>query len=70
MHKRVARQLSQEENLQTVAWGSIHDEFIRLVTSFSGLITKCYADPNLKLEFEISDVHAYFDAIAKKEARS
>ena len=65
MYKRVTRQLCEEEALQTVAWGIIHDEFIHLVTSFANVISKCYADPSLKLEFEIADVHAFFDAIAK-----
>ena len=66
MYERVARQLSEDEGLQTVAWGNIHDEFIHLVSSFTNIINKCYADANMRLEFEIADLAAYFDAIAKQ----
>lgn len=64
MYKRVARNLSEEENLLPVVWRNIQDEFLKQYTRFEDLIAKCYPESDIALAFAVEELLAYFTTIS------
>lgn len=64
MYKRVERQLSS--HLLVVVWRNIQEEFVKLYSEYDALIQNCYPGSNIKLEFNVQDLLAFFTSIAEK----
>ncbi|KAI8332221.1 exocyst complex component Sec3-domain-containing protein [Chlamydoabsidia padenii] len=56
LYKRVDKHFSEEEGLLQVVWRGIQEELIRQHERMEGLISKCYPDAGLHLEFSIPDL--------------
>ncbi|CAL8088675.1 unnamed protein product [Calicophoron daubneyi] len=63
--KKVERHLSEENNLFLVVWRSIQGEFFDQCQRFNTLISECYPDSNITLEFTKEDLQNYFTDIAR-----
>ncbi|ORZ08930.1 exocyst complex component Sec3-domain-containing protein [Absidia repens] len=58
LYKRVDKHFSEEEGLLQVIWRGTQEELIRQHERMDGLISKCYPDAGLHLEFSIADLLA------------
>lgn len=58
LYKRVDKHFSEEEGLLQVVWRGIQEELIRQHERMEALISKCYPDARLHLEFSIQDLLA------------
>lgn len=65
LYKRVTKHFSEEEGLLQVVWREIQDQFIFQHTKISKLITKCYPDSNINLEFTIEDLIGFLSKVTK-----
>ncbi|KAK7097986.1 exocyst complex component 1-like isoform X2 [Littorina saxatilis] len=65
LYKKVEKQLCEEENLLQVVWHEMQDVFINQYKHYDDLMTKCYPDSQLSLEFTIDNVLQYFSDIAQ-----
>jgi hypothetical protein len=52
-YKRVDKHYSEEEGLLQVVWRGIQEEFCRHVRKYEELISKCYPDITVRLEFSM-----------------
>ncbi|KAI8097568.1 exocyst complex component Sec3-domain-containing protein [Halteromyces radiatus] len=58
LYKRVDKHYSEEEGLLQVMWRGIQEELIGQHERMEGLISKCYPDAGVHLEFSIPDLLA------------
>ncbi|CAG5118242.1 unnamed protein product [Candidula unifasciata] len=65
LNKKVEKQLCEEENLIQVVWHEMQNLFINQYKYYDSLMTKCYPDSNITLEFTMDNVLQYFSDIAQ-----
>ncbi|CAK8673605.1 unnamed protein product [Clavelina lepadiformis] len=63
-HKIVKYTTEYDNRLLQVVWQHMQEEFVRQYKHFEDLISKCYPDSEIKLEFTIENVLLYFSSIA------
>nr|CAB3243966.1 exocyst complex component 1-like [Phallusia mammillata] len=65
LHHKIVKHTAENENrLQRVVWQHMQEEFIRQYKRFEDLISKCYPESHISLEFTIENVLQYFSDIA------
>ncbi|BFZ14807.1 hypothetical protein BsWGS_17846 [Bradybaena similaris] len=65
LNKKVEKQLCEEENLIQVVWHEMQNLFITQYKYYDSLMTKCYPDSNITLEFTMDNVLQFFSDIAQ-----
>ncbi|KAI8967455.1 exocyst complex component Sec3-domain-containing protein [Mycotypha africana] len=66
LYKRVDKHFTEEEGLLQVVWRGIQEEFIRQHEKMEELISKCYPDTGVHLEFTIQDLLSMMSELARK----
>lgn len=64
LYKRVEKQYSEEEGLLQVVWRGIQEEFCLQFRRYEELISKCYPETSIRLEFTLEELLSYFSDIA------
>lgn len=49
-----------------VVWRNMQDEFIQQYKHYEQLISQCYPNSNIQMEFSIQDLLLYFSDIAQQ----
>ncbi|RKP18787.1 hypothetical protein ROZALSC1DRAFT_29563 [Rozella allomycis CSF55] len=66
LYKKVDKHFSDDEGLIPVVWRHIQDELLTKYKTMSDLISRCYPDSDLSLNFSISDILNIFTELATK----
>lgn len=66
LYKKVEKHLCEEENLLQVVWRNMQDEFIQQYKHYEQLISQCYPNSNIQMDFSIQDLLLYFSDIAQQ----
>ncbi|KAI6659421.1 Exocyst complex component 1 isoform X3 [Oopsacas minuta] len=61
--KKVDKHLSLELGMNQVVWYQMQTQLLAQITNINSLIDRCYPDANIKLDFNIQDLHGYFSDI-------
>ncbi|KAJ3364894.1 Exocyst complex component 1 [Kappamyces sp. JEL0680] len=65
LYKRVDKHFTEEEGLLQVVWRSIQEEFVRQLRKYEELITKCYPDITMRLDFTLEELLGFFSDLAQ-----
>ncbi|KAJ3219492.1 Exocyst complex component 1 [Dinochytrium kinnereticum] len=65
LYKRVDKHFTDEEGLLQVVWRGIQQEFTRQVKRYEEIISLCYADSGIRIDFSVDDLLGYFSDMAK-----
>ncbi|KAJ3191225.1 Exocyst complex component 1 [Irineochytrium annulatum] len=65
LYKRVDKHYSDEEGLLQVVWRGIQEEFTKQLKRYEEIISLCYPEAGLKIEFTIEDLLGYFSELAR-----
>jgi hypothetical protein len=64
LYSKVEKHFSHEGLLQ-VAWRGIQEAFYKQLRRYDELMGKCYPEANIKMEFSLDEVLAFFSEIAQ-----
>ncbi|KAJ3100932.1 Exocyst complex component 1 [Phlyctochytrium planicorne] len=65
LYKRVDKHFTDEEGLLQVVWRGIQEEFTRQIKRYEEIISLCYPDAGVKVDFTVEDLLGYFSDLAK-----
>jgi transposase-like protein len=65
VYKRVDKQFSEEEGLLQVIWRGIQEEFCRQLRKYEELLSKCYPEVTVRLEFTMEEILVFFSDLAQ-----
>lgn len=66
LYSKVEKHLGKESQLLQVVWHEMQAEFLNQLKHYQSLISRCYPNSRVVLEFTIEDVLGYFSAIAQR----
>uniref|UniRef100_A0A1I7SHL5 Sec3_C domain-containing protein n=2 Tax=Bursaphelenchus xylophilus TaxID=6326 RepID=A0A1I7SHL5_BURXY len=66
LYAKVEKHLGGDSQLLQVVWRDMQQEFLSQIKHYQRLISQCYPNSRLNLEFTIEDVLRYFSEIAQQ----